>query len=62
MKTFDKGYTQKWTEEVFKISKIKLTISIIYKITDYDGEEILGSFYDQKLQKTKQDIFGIETK
>ena len=21
-KTFDKGYTQRWTEEVFKISKI----------------------------------------
>ena len=25
-KTFDKGYTQRWTEEVFKISKIQLTI------------------------------------
>ena len=24
-KTFDKGYTQRWTEEVFKISNIKLT-------------------------------------
>ena len=25
-KTFDKGYTQRWTEEVFTISKIQLTI------------------------------------
>ena len=31
-----------------------------YKITDYNGEEIQGSFYEQELQKTKQDIFIIE--
>ena len=28
--------------------------------TDYNGEEIQGSFYEQELQKTKQDIFRIE--
>ena len=27
-KSFDKGYTQKWTEVVFKSSKIQLTISV----------------------------------
>ena len=27
----DKGYTQRWTEEVFKISKIQLTIPVTYK-------------------------------
>ena len=47
-------------EEVFKISKIQLTIPVTYKITDYNGEEIQGSFYEQKRQKTKQDIFRIE--
>ena len=59
-KTFDKGYTQRWTEEVFKISKIQLSIPVTYKITDHNGEEIQGSFYEQELQKTKQDIFRIE--
>ena len=59
-KTFDKIYTQRWTEEVFTISKIQLTISVTYKITDYNGMEIQGSFYEQELQKTKQDIFRIE--
>ena len=59
-KTFDKGYTQRWMEEVFKISKIQLSIPVTYKITDYNGEEIQGSFYEQELQKTKQDIFRIE--
>ena len=31
-----------------------------YKITDYNGEEIQCSFYEQELQKTKQDIIRIE--
>ena len=31
-KTFDKGYTQRWMGEVFKISKIQLTIPVTYKI------------------------------
>ena len=31
-----------------------------YKITDYNGEEIQESFYEQELQKTAQDTFRIE--
>ena len=58
-KIFDKGYTQRWTE-VFKISKIQLTIPVTYKITDYNGKEIQGSFYEQELQKTSQHVFRIE--
>ena len=59
-KLFEKGYTQRWTEEVFRISKIQLTIPVTYKITDYNEEEIQGSFYEQELQKTSQDTFRIE--
>ena len=44
---FHKEYTQRWTEEVFKFSKIQLTIPVTYKITDYNGEEIQDSFYEQ---------------
>ena len=40
-------------ESGFQISKIHLTIPVTYKITDYNGEEIQGSFYEQELQKTK---------
>ena len=32
----------------------------MYKITDYNGEEIQGSFYERELQKTSQDVFRIE--
>ena len=39
---------------------LKFTVPVTYKITDYNGEEIQGSFYEQELQKTKQEIFRIE--
>ena len=35
-------------------------IPVIYKITDYNGEEIQGSFYEQELQKTNQGLFRIK--
>ena len=47
-------------KEVFKISRIQLTILMTYKITDYNREEIQGSFYEQELQKTSQGTFRIE--
>ena len=47
-------------EGVFKFSKIQLTIPVIYNITDYNGEEIQDSFYEQELQMTSQDTFRIE--
>ena len=33
---------------------------MIYEITDYNGEEIQGSFYEQERQKTSQGTFRIE--
>ena len=59
-KLFDKGYTQMWTEEVFKISKIQLITPVTYKITDYNKDKIQGSFYEQELQSTTQGTFRIE--
>ena len=57
---FDKGFTPRWTEEVFRISKTVLTIPITYKIIDLNGEESEWSFYEQELQKSTQDIFRME--
>ena len=37
---FEKGYTTRWTEEIFTITKIKRTSPITYKIADLNGEEI----------------------
>ena len=52
-KTFDKGYTPNWTEEVFVIDEIRPTEPITYKINDLNGEEIEGTFYREELQKTE---------
>lgn len=57
---FEKAYTPKWTEEVFTVSLVQYTDPPTYKITDNNGEEIQGTFYEPELQKTSQEIFRIE--
>ena len=57
---FAKGYTPNWSEEVFVVSKIKNTVPWTYVVSDLNGEEISGSFYEKELQKTCQEIFTIE--
>ena len=57
---FAKGYAPNWSEEVFVINKINLTVSWTYAISDLNGEEITGSFYEKELQKTNQKEFRIE--
>ena len=59
-KTFEKGYTTRWTEEIFTITKINHTSPVTYKSADLNGEEIDGSFYEPELQKTSQQLFRIE--
>ena len=56
-KTFDKGYTPNWTEEVFLIDEIRPTDPITYKIEDLNSEEIEGTFYREELQKTDIKLF-----
>ena len=57
---FEKGYTVRWTEELFKIHKVQLTDPPTYKLKDLNDEEITGSFYEPELQKTTQHTFRIE--
>ena len=58
--TFAKGYTPNWSEEVFVINKIKNTVPWTYAISDLNGEEITGSFYEKELQKSNQKEFRTE--
>ena len=51
-KTFEKGYTTRWTKEIFTIVEVNLTSPVTYKIADLNGEEIQGTFYEPELQKT----------
>ena len=59
-KTFDKGYTPNWTEEMFIVDKIQYSNPITYKLKDLNDEEIKGSFYQPELLKAKQDVFIID--
>ena len=51
---FAKGYTPNWSEEVFLIKKVKNSVSWIYVISDLKGEDVVGTFYEKELQKTKR--------
>jgi len=49
---FTREYDQRWTGEVFTISKRFWRSGVpIYKIKDYHDEEIKGTFYQSELQK-----------
>ena len=59
-KTFEKGFTPNWTEELFTISSVKNTKPPTYTIQDMRGEKIQGSFYEAELQKSELTVFRIE--
>ena len=57
---FANSYTPNWSEEVFVIKKVKNTVPWTYVINDLNGKEIVGTFYQNELQKTDQKEFRIE--
>ena len=57
---FTKGYMPNWSEEIFIIKKMKNTVTWTYVIDGLNGEEIIGTFYENELQKTDQKEFRIE--
>ena len=42
------------------IKKVKNTVPWTYVISDLNGEEIVGKFYEKDLQKTNQKEFRVE--
>ena len=48
---FAKGYTPNWSEEVFVVKKIKDTVPWTYFLSDLNGEEIVGRFYEKNCRK-----------
>ena len=49
---FAKGYIPNWSKEIFIVDKINDTMPYTHNLKDLNDEEIIGSFYDKKLQKT----------
>ncbi len=53
-RTFEPGYTNRWTYEVFKITFIdKRYKPVMYNLVDLHDEPIDGAFYEQELLITK---------
>ena len=51
LRTFKKSYLPGWTEEVFIIKHCIPKAVPVYKIIEYDGTPIKGTFYAQELQR-----------
>lgn len=58
---FHKSYTGNWSNEIFIIDAVQLGDPVTYLLRDYSNHPILGSFYNEELQKVKYpDIFLVE--
>ena len=52
---FEKSYLPNFSTEIFVVSKRLPRDPPVYKLKDYDGEELKGTFYDKELQKVVKD-------
>ena len=57
---FDKGYLPNWSEELFTVSEVKETNPVTYKLQDFLGNVLDGSFYNEELQKSNNEVYRIE--
>src|SRR5690606_14127866 len=46
--TFEKGYTNNFSTEIFKIVEKRFTNPITFILEDYNGEILKGSFYEEE--------------
>ena len=57
---FARGYTLNQSEEDFVVKKVKNIVQCTYFMNDLNGEEIVGTFYENYLQKINQEEFRIK--
>ena len=60
---FKKSYLPGWTEEVFVVARVLSGVVPTYKIHEWDGTPIEGTFYAEDVQKVNvkdDDLFQIE--
>ena len=61
-RTFEKGYLPNFSKEIFTISQQIPRHPPVYKLKDYDQEELSGTFYNEELQKVikEDDVYEVE--
>ena len=60
---FKKGYLRGWTEEVVVVGRVVTGVVPTYKINEWDGTPVEGTFYAEDLQKftvQDDDLFRVE--
>ncbi len=60
---FEKSYLPGWSEEIFTVSKRNnRQARPVYKLNDYNREEIFGSFYEVELQIVRKtdNVYRVE--
>ena len=45
-RTFKKGYLPGWTEEVFVVKHVQKGKVLTYKVNEWDGTQVKGTFYE----------------
>ena len=61
-RTFEKGYLPNFSKEIFTVSQQIPRDPPVYKLKDYDQEELSGTFYNEELQKIikEDDVYEVE--
>ena len=60
---FKKGYLLRWTEGVFVVTHIRRHPVVTYRLSEWDGTPIKGTFYEpdvQKVQLSDDSLFQVE--
>ena len=60
---FQKGYLPGWTEEVFVVTHVRRHPIVTYRLSEWDGTPIKGTFYEpdvQKVQVSDDSLFRVE--
>ena len=59
---FEKGYLPNFSREIFTVSQQIARYPPVYKLKDYDEEELDGTFYKEELQKIikEDDVYEVE--
>ena len=61
-RVFHKGYLPLWSKEIFTISKVLHTNPVTYRLLDYAGDDIKGTFYAAELQRVRvPEYYDIDT-
>ena len=49
-RTFGRQYDQKFSGELFKVARrYRRDVKAVYKLNDWDGDPIVGAFYEEEL-------------